>query len=99
MANEHLGDAVRFGEADNLAHGVGTLQYVYVGAQADRVRDDLLEQFVTFPVSVTIFDMDRQQLAVERSGSTSAAFQDGPGAALRRDADEDALLCAPALLD
>ncbi len=73
--------------------------HVDFGAQLAGVVEILFEGFFGFPREVVLFDVEGQQLPVKALRGAGAAFEHGVGAAARGDADQDALLGAPALHD
>jgi hypothetical protein len=99
MADEELRDPVFPGKAENTAGDIGGIPDKYLRAQTRSVLQVFLEACCGGPACARLTDVEREQLPVKSSGDASPAFEHESRAGLRRDADENTFLRAPALPD
>jgi len=93
-----LRDALLPGEANDLGHRVPAFENVHFGAEFSGVGEIFFQRFFGGAREfLGLLNGDSQQLAVEPAHGARPAFEHGPGAAARRDADQNAFLGAPAL--
>ena len=99
VAEEELRDALLMRELEQGLREIAALQAMHLRADFARQGQMLVQTGPVGGVQAGLFHVGGQQRAVESPGVALPAFEHGAGVAARRQADEDALLGAPAYGD